>query len=327
MVYGGVSPGRDGAAFLKIGVGARAISMGDSFSAVADDTSSIYYNPAGLVRIHNPVITTTYHKWLNGILHGVISYINPCFKHSAFGLSINYLGIYDIPRYDNETSNSPSGKYSAYDVTFNCGYAFYLTQDISFGINLKGLLQDIDNEKAAGFGIDFGQLYTPVKGLSLSCVVQHIGPQMQFYEMKYNLPTVYKLGIAYKLQDYPLLVVCDITKPSDNNWKLNIGFECRIKEVFTFRGGIDTQLFHDTHGGISIGFGFPLGPYNIDYAIVPTKRLGNTHCISISMELGKHAESKDDIIKPEISIPDVVDSEEYIENIDTIYKIHENEIF
>ena len=35
--------------FLKIPVGARAIGMGGAFSAIADDATAPYWNPAGMV--------------------------------------------------------------------------------------------------------------------------------------------------------------------------------------------------------------------------------------------------------------------------------------
>jgi len=34
--------------FLKLGVDARAIGMGEAYTAVSDDISSVYWNPAGL---------------------------------------------------------------------------------------------------------------------------------------------------------------------------------------------------------------------------------------------------------------------------------------
>jgi hypothetical protein len=37
--------------FLKIGVGARPIDMGESFAAIADDSTAIYWNAAGLSQI------------------------------------------------------------------------------------------------------------------------------------------------------------------------------------------------------------------------------------------------------------------------------------
>ena len=37
-----------GAAFLKIGTGARPEAMGGAYTALADDVSALHYNPAGL---------------------------------------------------------------------------------------------------------------------------------------------------------------------------------------------------------------------------------------------------------------------------------------
>ncbi|MDE2291861.1 MAG: hypothetical protein KGL53_07240, partial [Elusimicrobia bacterium] len=41
-------PGTSAATFLTLGFGARPLALGESFVAVADDVSALYYNPAGL---------------------------------------------------------------------------------------------------------------------------------------------------------------------------------------------------------------------------------------------------------------------------------------
>src|SRR5438445_11477059 len=46
--------GTSSAQFLKMGAGARAAAMGDAFSAVADDVTATYWNPAGLAQIKTP---------------------------------------------------------------------------------------------------------------------------------------------------------------------------------------------------------------------------------------------------------------------------------
>ncbi|MBI4778079.1 PorV/PorQ family protein [Candidatus Desantisbacteria bacterium] len=284
-----ISPGKNGVAFLKVGVGARAIGMGEGFSAIADDTSAIHYNPAGLVHISSPCISTMYNQWIGGLMHGAVTYVNPCFKQSAIGISAVYLRTGGIQRYDEKDSLTSSGEYKAYDMSLNCTYAFHFTRGISFGMNIKGICEKIDNEEAGGFAIDFGQLYrTPIDGLSLSSVVQNVGPTMRFKDAGYKLPTCYKLGIAYRFPDYPILMDCDWTKPSDNKWKINAGFECKLMDTIAIRGGFDSQLFEDLNGGgLNLGLGFPLGPYMIDYAFVPTKRMGDTHRLSVGMQLGE----------------------------------------
>ena len=39
---------QEGAAFLKLGVGARAVGMGGAYTAIADDVNSMGWNPAGI---------------------------------------------------------------------------------------------------------------------------------------------------------------------------------------------------------------------------------------------------------------------------------------
>lgn len=56
LVFVGVTnafAGTDAAAFLKKSVGVKAIGMGGAYTSLADDTSAIYWNPAGLAQIQD----------------------------------------------------------------------------------------------------------------------------------------------------------------------------------------------------------------------------------------------------------------------------------
>ena len=56
LVFLGVTSvfaGTDAAAFLKKSVGVKAVGMGGAFTSIADDTSAIYWNPAGLAQIQD----------------------------------------------------------------------------------------------------------------------------------------------------------------------------------------------------------------------------------------------------------------------------------
>ena len=56
--------GTTAANFLEIGVGSRATSMGDAYVAVANDVSSIYWNPAGLSNVSNSSALFMVQPWL-----------------------------------------------------------------------------------------------------------------------------------------------------------------------------------------------------------------------------------------------------------------------
>src|SRR6185369_10023297 len=55
--------GTSSGTFLKIGVGARATGLGESFVAVANDPSAIYWNPAGLASVLRQEVLFSHASW------------------------------------------------------------------------------------------------------------------------------------------------------------------------------------------------------------------------------------------------------------------------
>ncbi|HCC48672.1 MAG TPA: hypothetical protein DEQ38_11245 [Elusimicrobia bacterium] len=70
------------AAFEDLGFGARAPGMGDAFTAVADDISSVYYNPAGLSSLERPKALASHALFHTGLSDG-----------SNLGLSVGALAV------------------------------------------------------------------------------------------------------------------------------------------------------------------------------------------------------------------------------------------
>ena len=50
--------------FLEIGVGSDANAMGEAYVAIANDISSIYWNPAGLANLDAPSVSFMLQPWL-----------------------------------------------------------------------------------------------------------------------------------------------------------------------------------------------------------------------------------------------------------------------
>lgn len=275
------SCGTAGVPFLKIGVGAKAVAMGEAFSALADDITASYWNPAGLVQLIKPEVSTMYNDWFEGIGHGFLGFACPTSPKKAIAFSIIHLDVGKIPGRIDEKQTT--GYFSAKDTAFAFTYAAVLTEVISFGMNIKGIVQKIENEEASSFAIDLGQLYQPpIDGLTLSTVVQNIGPRIKYSVEGDKLPLTLKFGSVYRLRVQPLILTCDLTKPIDNNWKINVGLEVWFKDIIALRGGFNSQIFKDLGAGITCGFGFTIKYYQIDYAFVPYDELGNTHRISIT---------------------------------------------
>ena len=62
-----VFTGRVSAQFDELGAGARAVGMGNTFTAVSDDVYAIHYNAAGLVQIDWKELGVDYNKLYWGL--------------------------------------------------------------------------------------------------------------------------------------------------------------------------------------------------------------------------------------------------------------------
>jgi len=88
--------------FLKIQVGPRAIGMGGAFTAVADDATAPFWNPAGMVYLpYREVIFQHSEKFGSLANHDWASAVfplgGPAGREQALGVSFVRLGVDDIP--------------------------------------------------------------------------------------------------------------------------------------------------------------------------------------------------------------------------------------
>ncbi|MGH7456997.1 MAG: hypothetical protein ACRENG_36950, partial [bacterium] len=57
--------GYTGAAFLKVGVGARAVALGSAVTSLTGDVNQMFWNPAGIALSNNQwQATFTYNRWI-----------------------------------------------------------------------------------------------------------------------------------------------------------------------------------------------------------------------------------------------------------------------
>jgi hypothetical protein len=87
---------------MKIPVGARAVGMGGAFSAVADDATSPYWNPAGMVFLpYREAFLQHAEQFGSLVSHNFGGYVMPLKaqggRRAALGVTITWAGVSDIP--------------------------------------------------------------------------------------------------------------------------------------------------------------------------------------------------------------------------------------
>jgi len=81
-----------------MGAGARAAAMGDAFSAIADDVTATYWNPAGLGQIETPQMSLMQNSALIDTQYQYLAAAMP-FRGKGLGISLYRLDHGSIDRY------------------------------------------------------------------------------------------------------------------------------------------------------------------------------------------------------------------------------------
>ena len=293
--------GTRGAQFLKIGVGARAIAMGEAFVPIADDASALYWNPAGIVNIEGSEIMFHHSTWPAGLAHDFLGYVSsdPRFP-GVFGASFTAFTMDPMNVTDSTHPEGTGETFDAGSMAIGLSYARRLTDRFSTGVTVKFLHLGLEDEKAESFLFDIGTLYdTGYRGILVGMSIQHAGRSMHFIEQEFPMPVTFKAGVAMKPYQTPtseLLTSFEFNHPPDADERINLGGEYVLKQFeprlrLALRGGYRLNRDEESY---AFGFGtrFPFVPMglaqrssiaNVDYAYSDMGVLGGTHKITVGL--------------------------------------------
>jgi len=278
-------PGTAGFLFLRLGNGARASGMGEAFTAVSDDASAIYWNPAGMAAVDGLELNVTHNEWLMDIRFEQASVVTEMFGGAA-GLS--FTGVYygTLDRYGETPTLTPDGTFSPYDLALSAGYARDILPNLAVGAAFKVIYEKIDFESATGYAIDLGVSHkSMIEGLTLAASLLNLGPEAKFVEEKFYPPLQLRIGAAY-LIERPILrggvrIAADAVFPNDNDLKVHTGLEYRYERLLFLRVGYKSG--YDVQGA-TMGAGIVYKSLRFDYAWMPIDYdLGDAHRFSITV--------------------------------------------
>lgn len=276
--------GTGGARFLRIGVGARPASFGESFSAVADDVNTIHWNPAGLGLMEDSEVYISHNKWFTDITEQSLTYAQPAGGIGTIGGSIRYLHMGKIESWDeNDTRIADS---TAYDLAMLLSWGKQIGGKLYSGANIKIIQQKLSEESAMGFGLDLGFLFKSVLAdnrLQFGLVFQNIGGQMKFIEEGDSLPINIKLGTAYWLKNN-MIISLEANKPLDEDLYIGTGVECTLRNILSLRAGYSMRDV--INKGITLGFGIKPAGWLLDFAYVPSGDLDYIYKVSLGIRPG-----------------------------------------
>lgn len=286
--------GTTGFTFLQVPAGARAVAMGGAFTAVPGDPLSLYWNPAASALADRSTLSTTYTSYMMDMQAGFVGWVNPR-ENSTIGVSLNY---FYGGSFDRTTMEDPTGtgeQFSTSSMALAGTWAKPLNESISVGATGRFIYSQIDTYNANGFAVDIGGMYCPqsMQGFAAALVVRNAGIQTKaFYNENDPMPTEISAGVSQQLLQGNLLIAADATMPFEGEFDAAVGAEYKPLEMLAVRTGWSLKAMDtaDAAGGsiidaMGFGMGTRYNQFTLDYAWKPFADLGNTHRISLGMDL------------------------------------------
>ncbi len=277
------SKGTTGVPFLEMQAGARYIGMGGAGTAIADDSTVMFWNPGLLGKITAHHIDLMHSVYLEDTFYDYASVMYKVTKSQGLGLSVQYFSYGNLDGFDKDSAST--GSMNPADLAVAIGYGVNIK---GFGIGLSGkFIQSEVTSSAETFALDFGLSFPNLfnDNLYWGVAAANIGSGIKYDKVTEDLPATYRFGAGFYITDY-LLAAADLgfVKNRDMYAALGAEYALHLGDAMAayFRAGYNTVSDTDGITGLTAGFGFGYKTFLINYAFVPFGDLGNTHRLSLT---------------------------------------------
>ncbi|RPI05877.1 MAG: PorV/PorQ family protein, partial [Ignavibacteriae bacterium] len=312
--------GTTAASFLKIGVGARALAMGEAYTTLAEDASGVFWNPGGAANLEKTQAQYFHQSYLADIAYDFGAVSLPL---SGFGTVSAFLGnmnFGEIERTSVQYQDGTGEKASANSFVCGLSYARALTDRFSIGGNIKYVHEGIWHSSADGYAFDIGLLYkTFFKNIRIGMSISNFGSRMKMEGRdmqvqhdidatvagnnpninahldtdEFPMPILFRVGLSanvakdiLEISGTDWIIAVDAVHPSDNNEFINAGTELALfNRLIALRGGFRQYLLADREGGPTFGAGVQLesggNQLGVDFAAISYGRFGYKNVLTL----------------------------------------------
>jgi len=204
--------------FLLLAPDSRHAGIGESGTGLADNSSAIFWNPAGIAFQTGSEVGITHANWLPqfnlDLSYDYVTYRQ--FIEAIDGSVTASLTYMNYGKFQRTGSNSPDviGTFNSFDIGATIGYATKLADDWGVGFNFRFIYSNLSDKPTGeeqGTGIastvsfDIAGMWRPQGFLdgnfSFGANLSNIGPDISYIDQAQAdpLPTNVRLGFAYRV--------------------------------------------------------------------------------------------------------------------------------
>ena len=270
---------------FKSGIGARALAMGGAFVAVADDTTAMLWNPAGLAQLNDTRIGGMSTDLFGlGITH---QFIGAATTFANFGIGLGWERVSVAGQVVDE--DGEPGDLFTWNEQAILGTLATNIMDIGLaGANVKYYMADSGlGDTASGIGFDLGLLINLGEMFVFGVSATDLGgTTVDWVDGSQDVVSgLYKAGMAMKLVDGMLVLAADMDFDGTELGDAHVGMEFKVIKELALRGGVVlTNSFQDYY--FAVGAGINVAGLYVDAAYMLEETLGNTLVLSAEFSLG-----------------------------------------
>ncbi len=272
------------------GAGARALGLGGGFTSMADDASTVFYNPAGLAVLDNQEVTGMHMTLFEGTLYDYVSWAYPTLALGGFGIAFMRIGTGDIIKREQYVD---MGTFDYSYTQIILAYGRSLRDGLTVGANLKIVNQSLERFSDYGVGFDLGVLKEFNHNIRVGVMFRDLVPATlklkttgQSSETSITgetLPVSVVLGssINYlRIHNRAIMNASfELEKTEQRSVKLHTGAEFVIDNTYAIRAGYDRD-------NVTFGAGVVINRLKFDYAYKFIDYLNDSHRFSVSYMIG-----------------------------------------
>ena len=273
--YGGY-----GGAFLRLGLGARALALGNTGVAAPVDAFSSYYNPAAFGNMDKRMVALSYGFLSLDRRQGFVSFSMRVPPAAGFSIGWVESGIGNIKSYNSVGAETGDIKHSSNAVLFSFGRKVF--SRLSAGVTIKIIFEYINDGtdqfdySSRGVGFDFGLQYYLNDQIILGYQIRDINSKLKANTEKIfelggttidRFPVIQKAGIYYRSPIPWLRILDDLEWSNKGDIKNHLGIEAVRGKNLALRLGLNGTNFV-----VGAGMDFNIGRNVslLDYTFLPS---------------------------------------------------------
>lgn len=281
--------GTRGPAVLKMSGGARALGLGGSYVAVADDASATQWNPAGLQRLSEKEVQLMSAQLFAGQRQQSVMYAHPAWRarqRESWGFNAALL---DVESFDVQRNGETVG--SAHPQEFAAGISYaHPLGGASWGVTGKFVRAETYQQSGQAYDMDLGLLGPgPTDHWTWGVVLANLGTALSLGSQKIPPPTAIRAGVSWGRTFAgrgSVLFTGQVDGEIKHQVQERVGAEYALPAYGDWSAAVRAGYQTQGAGRISAGAGVTRKSVSVNYTFQSKGDLGNAGFFDVAIRFG-----------------------------------------